>query len=146
MCYTVHMTDITRFMSKVEKADSGCWLWLGSTKYSGYGSFYSNGKGIRAHRYSYEVFVKKIPFGLVIDHLCRNRACVNPDHLEAVSTYENVMRGQGVGANAKRRNSCARGHIYSKGTYWLREKNPGRLHRVCNICARDNMRRLRAKP
>lgn len=80
-----------RFWAKVHKTDS-CWLWTASLTF-GYGSFW-DGKGqVRAHRFAYELLVDPIPEGLQLDHLCRIRHCVNPDHLEAVTNAENVQRG-----------------------------------------------------
>lgn len=84
--------DTKRFWSKVEKTDT-CWLWRGFTTKKGYGHF-ALGRGYKqAHRHSYELLVGKIPSHLQIDHLCRVRNCVNPDHLEPVTSRENALRG-----------------------------------------------------
>ena len=72
--------------------ESGCWLWEGSTR-GGYGRLRVNGEMMEAHRASYEAHIGKIPEGLVIDHLCRNRACINPSHLEPTTSKENISRG-----------------------------------------------------
>ena len=72
-----------RFLAMVDKTDS-CWNWLGTTTAHGYGQIGANGKVYPAYRVAYELFIGPIPETLAVDHLCRNRACVNPDHLEAV--------------------------------------------------------------
>lgn len=105
-----------RFWEKVDKrASGGCWEWFGARSSNGYGTFViprprgeSGGRSIRfsTHRYAYELLVGPIPEGLVIDHLCRNRACVNPSHMEPVTNRENVLRGK----SAKKSERCGRGH------------------------------------
>jgi hypothetical protein len=79
----------TDFWAKVQKLQNGCWLWLGSCN-KRYGYFKTR---IQAHRYAYELMIGPVPDGLELDHLCRNRYCVNPSHLEAVSHRTNVLRG-----------------------------------------------------
>jgi hypothetical protein len=72
--------------------ENGCWVYTGSLDALGYGNFYMQQSSYKAHRISYEVHKGKIPKGLVIDHKCRKRSCINPDHLEAVTQAENVRR------------------------------------------------------
>lgn len=84
--------DIQRFMVKVKKTDN-CWEWTGHIMANRYGQFWCNGKMQLTHRISYELFKGDIPQGLHIDHLCRNRKCCNPDHLETVTNKENILRG-----------------------------------------------------
>lgn len=95
------LTADERFWRWVERGE-GCWLWLASTDTKGYGLFGAEGKLSKAHRYAYELLVGPIPEGLVLDHLCRVRHCVNPDHLEPVTTYENILRGEGACASRMR--------------------------------------------
>lgn len=85
--------DVTaRFWSKISKTDT-CWLWTGTLDGKGYGQFWTGSVLARAPRYAYETLVRQIPDGLVIDHLCRVHACVNPGHLEPVTPEENMRRG-----------------------------------------------------
>ncbi len=83
---------IRRFDEGYTVDDSGCWVWQGSTNTNGYGKFRVEGKTVYTHRFSYTRFKGPIPSGLTIDHLCRNRLCCNPDHLEVVSFVENQRR------------------------------------------------------
>ena len=117
--------DITRFMNKVKKTDN-CWLWT-AAKSNGYGDFGFNGKLVKAHRFSYELFKGDIPEGLTIDHLCRNRACVNPEHLEPVTNKINILRGISFSAINAKKTHCPQGHAYTGVKDYL-----GR--RICRTC------------
>ncbi len=123
------MSDLMDRMMDKFTVDDGCWEWTAAKTSEGYGAI---GKGAReegtllAHRVMYESLVGLIPDGLVIDHLCRNRGCVNPTHMEPVTTRENVLRGEGLTAQQARRIRCPAGHFYT-GTN-------SRGDRICLTC------------
>jgi HNH endonuclease len=109
-----------RFWSKVEKTLNGCWLWGGSRSAAGYGMFYVGAGGrTLAHRYAYELVRGGVPHGRELDHLCRNPACVNPEHLEPVTHRTNVLRGTSPSALSATSSSCPNGHEYTPETTWL---------------------------
>ena len=88
-------STLCRFMAKVEKAEDGCWNWTAALTGVGYGNFMFPDGNVLAHRWSYvNIGGSELVPKLVIDHLCRNRACVNPDHLEQVTNRENCLRGE----------------------------------------------------
>lgn len=107
-----------RFLSRIVKLPDGCWMWQGTKNPNGYGSFYVGNEypgrnQDLAHRAAYRMFKGPIPKGLSIDHLCRRPLCVNPDHLEAVSLRENILRGAGVAAVNAAKTHCIHGHPLS---------------------------------
>lgn len=115
------LTEFERFWGKVLIGD-GCWEWIGA-KSDGYGHFVADGRcTFQAHRFSYELFIGHVPEGLILDHLCRNRACVRPDHLEPVTQYTNKLRGY-----RPTKPTCDRGHLYS-----YRSSRGKRVCRECN--------------
>ena len=133
----------TRFMNKVI-VDSRTWcaIWIGAVDKDGYPIYrYSPTKQGRGHRFSYEQCKGPIPKGSQIDHLCRNRACVNAAHLEIVSPKENTLRGYGPAGNNARKIECINHHPFSKENTRVRP-NGGR---DCKQCKREVLRRSRAR-
>lgn len=130
---------ITRFWSKVIIQDNGCWLWNGCLAHpQGYGRLNINGEAEYAHIFIYELFWGPIPKEKEIDHLCRNRACVNPFHLEAVTTQVNCLRGNSPAA-ISHREAINRGPHCKHGHPWLPENTYYRKSggRVCRTCHRE---------
>lgn len=129
---------IHRFWDKVEIQDNDCWEWQGAKTPGDYGVFSVIDKIVYAHRYSYELFEGNITKGLQVDHLCRNRGCCNPDHLEVVTQQENLRRGNHPNGkkhyNGKKIH-CPRNHEYTvENTYNHKGK------RFCRECVRDRHR------
>ncbi len=123
---------LTDFMARVMcEPMSGCWLWIGDSTVRGYGRFNRD----LAHRASFELFKGRIPEGLVIDHRCRTLCCVNPDHLEAVTQKENVLRGD---AAKQKKETCKLGHP-------LQRRKTGNGQRLCLTCSNEAGRRHKAK-
>lgn len=120
-------------------SEAGCWEWLGCLNGCGYGVFRLNGKLVRAHRYFYEKKHGAIGSGLDLDHLCRNRKCCNPDHLEAVSRKVNLLRGETVTAANAAKESCPRGHLYDADNTAHYKTKRGGIGRWCRTCARERV-------
>lgn len=134
-------SDIERFMGKVSFSDNGCWLWHGAIKPGGYGAFMTGRKPFKksnnAHRWIYEFLNGPIRDGLVIDHLCRTRNCVNPKHMEPTTMRENLMRGfSPTSLNAKKQ-VCPNGHplMPVPASYNTSAK------RYCPICEKTNAKK-----
>lgn len=122
-----------RFALMVIKNPDGCWVWQGATDgRHRYGSFQFEGRVARAHRVSFEWAKGPIPEGLVLDHLCRTTLCVNPDHLEAVTQYANVLRGDGWGGVNSRKTHCPQGHPYDESNTYVQPSTGGRVCRTCD--------------
>ncbi|MFF8534104.1 HNH endonuclease signature motif containing protein [Streptomyces sp. NPDC015532] len=134
------MRDWTdRFLDKIRDAEGGCWEWTGHVKPNGYGQVRINRRPLHAHRVAYEALRGSIPDGLVIDHLCRNRRCVNPDHLEPVTHRTNILRGTGPAARNARRTHCIRGHRFDAANTYVAPNGA----RNCRTCRAERKRTRR---
>lgn len=123
-------TFAERLWSKVQKTE-GCWLWTASLNAYGYGQIrLPDGRVGRAHKVVYEELVGPVPDGLQLDHLCRNRACVNPAHLEPVTQRTNTLRGEGFAARNATKRFCPVGHPYDEKNTYLDTKG----RRRCRPC------------
>jgi hypothetical protein len=129
-------------MEKTRPGENGCVIFTGSHTAT-YGQIWWNRAQHLAHRVAYQLLVGPIPDGMVVDHKCRNRSCVNPAHLEPVTQEENVRRSVGhVGARQAEKTHCKRGHAYDEAnTYWA----PDRRHRLCRECSRITRRERKAR-
>ena len=134
-CTSLTERELARFWAHVDKdGPGGCWIWNGSLMRNGYGAFRS-GLQYAAHRVAYTVLRGEIPIGLDLDHLCRVRRCVNPDHVEPVTRAENLHRspltlpGQNI-----RKTHCSRGHDLANSTIHVTKR--GITKRICVACRR----------
>jgi hypothetical protein len=130
------MSDIERFTKKYLVSDTGCWVWQASVDRDGYGNFSIKRKWVSAHRYSYTTHIGPIPDDLVIDHLCKNPSCVNPEHLEAVSQRTNILRGNTIQARRAAITHCPQGHEYTADNTYIDKRNS----RHCRACKRERYR------
>lgn len=129
-----------RFWGKVNKnAPNGCWEWTAGLFSNGYGQFWSSGRIVGAHRWAYEALVGPIPEGLELDHLCRNIKCVNPTHLEPVTSKENTLRGEGPTAQNAKKQACTK-----CGSPYVAVGVKTQV-RICRKCSAANTRRCREK-
>lgn len=130
---------IRAFLIERQRIDeNGCWNWTGTVAAHGYGMT----NRTYVHRMAYEEFVGPIPDGLQIDHLCRNRCCFNPDHLEAVTPAENMRRGEAPSAMSLREGRCHNGHPRTPENTYIR---PDKGTAMCRDCARESSARRKAK-
>lgn len=158
--------EVARFWSNVDRGgDDDCWPWTWIISFYGYGVFTTHkretgvaAKELRAHRWAYEAVVGPIADGLVIDHTCHNRdpdcrdgnaclhrRCVNPAHLEAVTSPVNTMRGKTPTAINAAKTHCDSGHEFTPENTYIRRRKGRHLGRDCRACNRDRAARNRAK-
>jgi hypothetical protein len=138
-----------RFWTKVNKSGlvnpilgTSCWEWLGYKNPKGYGKVNlsrveckDSKKRLKlAHRIAYAFTVGLIPDDMTIDHLCKNRSCVNPSHMEVVTRGENVLRGDTVSARNKNKTHCPKGHEYLHSNIYWHGRSNGNVGRECKIC------------
>lgn len=132
-------TFIRRLWARVDKTDD-CWVWQGRLAANGYGRVVPDGRDRVVHRVVYELLVGPVAEGLTLDHLCRNRACVNPAHLEPVTNRENILRGESPTATNARKTHCIHGHEFTEENTYM-----DRGRRMCRTCNRDKARALRLR-
>lgn len=121
------------FQYSSPEPNTGCWLWTGFIAPNGYASISVEGRRAYAHRASYEAFVGPIPPTLSIDHLCRQRSCVNPEHLEPVTARVNNLRGHGIAAANAAKTTCPHGHSLADARVYRGERH-------CKPCGRRRSR------
>jgi len=140
-------TTEERFWGKVDRSGGAdaCWRWTGRLD-NGYGRFHMDSPRLnaRAHRVAYEMSIGPIPLGLTLDHLCRNRACVNPSHLEPVTWGENVLRGSGPTARHAKTTHCPHGHPYDAKNTYVSPKNDRRCRECDHVAKREARRKASA--
>jgi len=127
-------TLLNRILSRID-ASGDCWIWTG-WNWDGYGVIQINNKQTMAHRALYERLAGHIPDGFTLDHLCRNKLCVNPDHLEPVTLRENILRGYGPLAQHARQTHCVHGHEFTAENTQIRRGG----YRACKACAKATHR------
>jgi hypothetical protein len=118
----------------IKNGPGGCWLWRGGLDVGGYGVFSLGnelgGRQAKAHRYAYELLVGPIPPNMLLDHSCRVHPCVNPDHLEPVTSRDNTLRGTGFAAKNAKKTHCPQGHPYDEKNTYV-SSSGGRQCRTC---------------
>ena len=129
-----------RFWSNVSEQPNGCWQWIGWKDDRGYGRFSVRRYSRWAHRVAWRLLRSPIPSWLQIDHLCRNRSCVNPGHMELVTPQQNILRGTSLAAVRAQRELCPQGHRYDASNTYISKRN----ERHCRTCHRKNAHRARA--
>lgn len=132
-------SDLKRFWDKVDKEsgdihpvlETRCWLWTAGLSEKGYGTFRFNGRMQKAHRLTYELRYGEIPKGLEPDHLCSNRRCIRPEHLEAVTHRENIHRSNGIAAKNAKKTHCLNDHEFDNDNTYFNKTSGSRQCRQC---------------
>ena len=139
----LHPKTAEDFWANVDRSGGNwkCWIWQKSITGAGYGQLMMRGRRYSAHRYAYENCVRLIPKGMHIDHLCRNKRCVNPCHLQLVTPRVNTLRGIGPGARNAAKTECHRGHLLAGGNLYVTPDG----RRQCNACNRMRERAYRKR-
>lgn len=131
-------SELKRWRKYTSFSSNGCWTWTGTLFWNGYGCLKiwlgDKYQHVGVHRLAYEHFIGPIPADREIDHLCRNRACCNPAHLEAVSRRENQLRGEGFPAKNAAKTHCLYGHEFTPENTYIRKN--GRGCRKCDLEAK----------
>jgi hypothetical protein len=138
-------TALDRLLAKIDiDPATGCWNFTGRIESNGYGRIHAVAGEAPwlSHRLAYTLLVGDIPEGLTIDHLCRNRACCNPDHLEPVTVRENIRRGDSHAGRKARQTHCKRGHAFDEANTIRDRRNGGR---ICRQCKNEAQRRYRIR-
>lgn len=131
------------FKTKYLLSKEGCFIWNKSKDSKGYGIFCYKGKRVLAHRFSFITFKDKIPSDLVIDHICKNKLCVNPEHLRLLTRIENVMIGNGIPAINSRKILCNNNHPLTGNNLIIKKHKNNKLQRVCRICRNNRAKKYR---
>lgn len=123
--------SLSKYFSDAKiKITDGCWLWLGATNSDGYGSLGRSGKTYSAHKFIHELVCGPVSDDVELDHLCSNRLCVRPSHLEGVPHRVNVLRGKGVAVISLNKKECPKGHLLEGDNLVVCEL-PRRRCRIC---------------
>ena len=135
----IHENRWERFKKRITvDPDTGCWNWEKVANYGGYGVSSLHGVRTVAHRAVWQFLRGDIPEGMDLDHLCRNRQCVNPDHLEPVTRSENLTRGFEA-------RGCINGHPYDPAEFSIVHHSSGKTQRRCKICHRARNKLAKAR-
>jgi hypothetical protein len=133
------VNTVEKILAKHVDATSGCWEWKARKDKDGYGRTTIQRKTYQAHRVVFAALVGPIPEGMTIDHLCKNKACVNPDHMEVTTVKVNVLRSDNICSLNARKTHCPRGHPLSGENLYLYPAGG----RGCRQCQRDHAARYK---